>query len=131
MSELLKELQKILVICDEILLEVKKSKTLKSKRIGINKLGLHPALAGDEVVLKALDRVPTNIQQAWIDCYPETEWIKTTVRAAYLWTQENAHKAPRSNFGAFYGRWLRKAWESHRMELTPKDKDNIWDMELK
>jgi len=57
-----------------------------------------------------------NVQKKWISLY-EISWIKSELKNADLWIETNPHKKPKSNFSAFFTRWLKNGWESHRKTI--------------
>src|SRR5690606_15394628 len=75
----------------------------------------------DEVLEKCSERV----LKAWTQAYPDRDWMVQNLLDANAWCAANPHKAPKSNYSAFYGRWLSKQWERHRVTLksNPKPPD--------
>jgi hypothetical protein len=67
------------------------------------------------------------VQKAWLKNYPP-EFIVQHVKNADLWMTANTSRAPRTNFGAFFTRWIVKEWERTRLKnpSPPSQKKSAW-----
>lgn len=54
--------------------------------------------------------------KAWLDAYPDSEWIKSELFRAIAWIEVNPKKRPKS-FARFFGSWLSRGWERRRKAL--------------
>lgn len=78
-------------------------------------------LKGDTLAEEILTSVTATLQQKWLDCYGDAEFIKQELKKANLWIEANPGRGPKSQMGRFIGNWLSRAWESHR-KRTPTSK---------
>lgn len=64
------------------------------------------------------------VQRAWLKNY-NADFVMQEVRKADLWIVSNSHKAPKTNFAAFFTRWIAKSWEDQRKGFSNKPKKQI------
>lgn len=52
-------------------------------------------------------------QWAWVEAFPEKEWIREQVFRALAWEEANPHKR-KKHFARFISNWLARGWDDHR-----------------
>lgn len=55
---------------------------------------------------------------AWFRAYQDPAWIQLCVLNAVAWVANNPQRAPKTNYGAFIGKWLARDWERHRKSFA-------------
>lgn len=61
------------------------------------------------------NRVSVRVQQSWLKNY-SAEFITREVRKAGMWLASNPGRNPKSQWSAFYTKWLLRAWEFERKQ---------------
>lgn len=75
-------------------------------------------LCTPQLLAEAMLNVEQKTQELWLAQYEGHEdWMRRTLMDAYGWVLRNTHKAPKSRWGDFYSRWLKKDFENYRKSL--------------
>lgn len=69
--------------------------------------------------------VKKEVQQRWLDAFPDAAWIVGEVRKALAWEDANPTRR-KKNFGAFITRWLTKGWDYRKTNKTDFNWDEFW-----
>lgn len=64
-----------------------------------------------------LEKVSRDVQDAWLQTYPDAGWIRQELAKAWAWCKANPKKAPRSDWARFVNGWLSRGWEQHRKSI--------------
>ena len=97
---------KFIKISDE---KIEKLKEKKPKKVTGAVVELHSAIKFPEYLVQVTDE----IQKKWLKMFPLAMVVDELDKAS-LWIEANKHKSPKSNYAAFFTRWLVKAYERHR-----------------
>lgn len=76
-------------------------------------VGAVSQFAGDPVCRELLKGVTTKAQRAWIEVYPDTEWLGGEIRKAHAWIASNPRRAPKQ-MARFLANWFSRAYEAYR-----------------
>lgn len=68
----------------------------------------------DEEANSLARMVKSQVQEAWLKLYPDSDWIKRELIKAKSWIAMNPQKAPKSRYGQFLSSWLERGWERQR-----------------
>jgi hypothetical protein len=86
----------------------------ESDPLGVSSSAPHPVIPEFQEIagVLAARRVSAEVQQVWLENYPDPPWVIAKIRRALAWELEKGRKKQR--FSAFMGRWLAKDWDARR-----------------
>jgi DNA-binding PadR family transcriptional regulator len=77
-------------------------------------------IGGNEEVNNIISSLSTKTQEAIIELYNDTEFIKREFIKMGVWLDQNKRKAPKSNYTRFVMNWLDRGWETYRKTILSK-----------
>lgn len=84
--------------------------------------GAIPEFALDGVAYKMMATCSTKAQRAWLETYPNADWLIMETKKAYAWIQSNPNRAPKQ-MARFLANWFSRGYEAYR-KGQPVNKTN-------
>lgn len=76
-------------------------------------VGAIDEFSSDSVCRDLLKDVSAKAQRAWLEVYPDAEWLEGEIRKAHAWIASNPRRAPKQ-MARFLANWFSRAYESYR-----------------